>query len=332
MEVDGPPGALAKIGDTPPRRLHGEERPQVVVRILRARPSVLDADHQVEARLGPVVAGKRARLVLRRVPGLAHRPVEDEAATRGRADTHNVGRSRGTRVLRLAVEQTDLELGDCVPVCPASREAMLPAAIDRVGQVVLLPEAAIPRAFRALVEPQDGERVRDRILAVGVGVEPLEIVGDLLGQIRPHWRGIGIVRRRVNHVTQRPPEPAHLVVGQNAFRRPQAVAVVGAQHAVVRPERHLLGVIAIARQQVGHKRERRLVRVVGNQRALTWAGCRGPVLDDRQRRATDEVDAVALRSPVVPYRGPLVERHVPLGANAALGATLGLANMDRPGP
>ena len=69
-----------------------------------------------------------------------------------------------------------------------------------------------------------------------------------------------------------------------------AVAVVRAQHRVVRPERHLLGVVTIAGQQIGHVRQRRLMRVVRDQRTLARPRCGRSVLANRQRRAVDVVE------------------------------------------
>ena len=58
----------------------------------------------------------------------------------------------------------------------AANEALLVGAVDRVGQVVLFPERDEPRVRRpSIAEPENLERVGDRILLVGVVIKPLQV-------------------------------------------------------------------------------------------------------------------------------------------------------------
>ena len=189
----------------------------------------------------------------------------------------------------------------------AAGESVLVRAIDRVGEIVLFPHRDVLRAIGAFIEPQNPERIGRRILRVRIPVEPLQVRGDFLREIRSHGRRVGIVGRGVGEIAQRPRIAAHLVVGENALAAAHAVGRIRAQHAVVRPERHLLGVIAIAGDQIRHVGDRRLMRIVGNQRRLPRPGSRRPVFHHRHRRAFDEVEPVALRAHVVPERRTLVE-------------------------
>src|SRR5262249_61942891 len=93
-----------------------DERPEIVVRRLRARPPVLDADHETHARFGSVVAGERTFLALRAGPDLSHRREEGEGSNReggaGNADGDEGGRGWRARVIGIAAEQVQLEARD----------------------------------------------------------------------------------------------------------------------------------------------------------------------------------------------------------------------------
>ena len=87
---------------------------------------------------------------------------------------------------------------------------------------------------------------------------------------------------------------------------------------------------ATSREQVRHVGERRLMRVVRDERRLSRPRCGRRVLDDRHRAAVHEIEAVVLRARVVPQRGPLIERNDPLRADAARRAVLRFAHVHRP--
>ena len=338
-QIERPAGAARQIRQGSakthaPDWRDADERPQIVVGRLSAGPPVQNPVHQVHSRFRPVEAAERTLLALRARPDLADRAVERSEhrgiVRVGRADRDEISARLRFRVIRIAREQAEMEARDRVAVEEAAGEPLLIRAIDRVGEVGLFPQRNVLTAVRTLVDPLDLKRIGGRVLRFRVRVEPAEVVDDLLRQIRAQRRGLRIVGGRVGDVPERPSVAAHLVEFDDPLRAAQPVAGIGPHHGVVRPERHLLGIIAIPREQVRRVCDRRLVRVVREKRALSGTRDVRPVLANRERRSFDVVPVLTLGPLVEPEIRPLIDRHQTLGADAGVRRRLGLAHVNRP--
>ncbi len=266
------PACQVGLGARPPRR--GQLPRQRRVRLPGAGPVVLRADHQHQTGVHAVVARELCRRESGRLvlgEQMLHRREILHPALGLVADGEHPGPRVVAREVRV-VEEAGLELRHRVAVLQAAGEALAVGAVDGPGEIVVLPERhprpgllRVEGAVGARRQPGDAEGGR----LVGVLVEPLQVVGDLLRQVAAVRVVVGQVGRGVGEVAQRPGEAAHLVRRQQPLAAAAGVVVrvlEGAQQPEVRPERHLVGVVAVAGEQVRQVRQRRDVGVVRPQR------------------------------------------------------------------